>query len=163
MRIFTNQNNMRMNTNQNIQMDPNMKKIYPNIKRINPNVEILYPNLSYRVMGVLYCVHNELGARYQEKYYQRAIEMELVRQKIPFEKEKMISLIFKGKPIGKYFLDFVIDGKIALEIKTIDFFTKKDWRQIKNYLQAANLELGILVNFNSNRLIYKRILNKYAA
>ncbi|TAL50589.1 MAG: GxxExxY protein [Methylovulum sp.] len=134
--------------------------IYPNKQtlRIDPNVNLLFPELSYRLMGILFKVHNELGSHYQEKYYQRAIERALEEERITFEKEKMIPLEFHGKSIGKYFLDFVIERKIALEIKTIDFFKKREWNQVRNYLKAAELELGILVNFNSDKLIYKRIL-----
>ncbi|OGK20004.1 hypothetical protein A2866_06235 [Candidatus Roizmanbacteria bacterium RIFCSPHIGHO2_01_FULL_39_8] len=127
--------------------------------RTHSGRNIVYPELSYKIIGILFEIHNELGSRYQEKYYQRAIELSLNENHILFEKEKMVPLIFKDITIGKYFLDFVIENKIALEVKTIDFFTKKDWRQVKGYLKSANLELGILANFNSERLVYKRILN----
>lgn len=125
----------------------------------NPNSELVYPELSYKIMNVLFKVHNELGSHLQEKHYQRAIEEELIKRGLQFEKEKIINILYNDRKIGSYFLDFIIEGKIALEIKTIDFFKKKEWNQIRRYLKTANLKLGILANFNGDRLIYKRILN----
>jgi GxxExxY protein len=84
--------------------------------------DLIYPELSYKIMGTLFKVHNKLGPKFQEKYYQRAIEIELKKQKIPFAREKVIKLEYENEKIGKYFIDFVIDGKIALEIKAADYF-----------------------------------------
>lgn len=121
--------------------------------------KLVYPELSYKVMGVLFKVHSKLGPKYQEKYYQRAIEVELKKQSIPFEREKMIRLNYEREKIGRYFIDFVINGKIALEIKSADFFKRDFTNQILSYLDSANLKLGIIANFNGNRLKYKRIIN----
>jgi len=139
-----------------------IRKPLINANTKDANDGLVYPELSYQIMGILYKIHNELGAHLQEKYYQRAIEEELTMQKIPFEREKMIPLTYINKTIGRYFVDFIIDSKIALEIKSIDFFTKKEWKQVTAYLKTANLRLGILANFSQEKIIYKRVLNKYA-
>lgn len=123
------------------------------------NKKIIYPELSYKVMGVLFKVHSKLGPRYQEKYYQRAIEIELKKQEVPFEREKMVPLKYEKEKIGKYFIDFVIDNKIALEVKAVDYFKRDFTGQVLAYLNAANLKLGIIANFNAERLLYKRIIN----
>ena len=120
---------------------------------------IIYPELSYQVMGLLFKIHTKLGPAYQEKYYQRAIETELAQSQIPYEREKFIQLKYQETPIGKYFLDFIIDNKLILETKSIDYFTRKDYRQVMAYLNATKLKLAILVNFNSSRLIHNRIVN----
>jgi len=73
-----------------------------NPKLINTNKQIIYSELSYKVMGALFNVHNKLGSSYQEKYYQRAIETELKIQKIPFLKEKEITIGYGNQGIGKY-------------------------------------------------------------
>ena len=121
--------------------------------------DLVYPELSYRLIGLLFKIHNKLGPNYQEKYYQRAIESELKKQKISFEREKFVKLEYESESIGKYFIDFVVDGKIALEIKTDEFFRRKYLQQVLAYLAATNLKLAILVNFRSNRLYFKRIIN----
>lgn len=123
------------------------------------NNKLIYPELSYKLMGILFKVHNKLGSNYQEKYYQRAIERELKAQGIKYEKEKMIKINYESKDIGKYFIDFVIENKIALEVKTDQFFRRKYLQQVLAYLDAANLKLAILVNFRGNRLFFKRIVN----
>lgn len=110
-------------------------------------------------MGILFKVHRRLGNTYQEKYYQQATEVELKKNNLPYKKEVLISLSYENKNIGKCFLDFVIDGKIALEIKTVPFFKEESYKQLLAYLDAANLKLGIIVNFRTRRLNYKRLVN----
>ena len=123
------------------------------------NKEIIYPELSYKVMGVLFKVQSKLGPRYQEKYYQRAIAIELGNQGILFEREKLVPLNYEKEKIGKYYIDFIIDNKIALEVKAVDYFKRDFTSQVLAYLNAANLKLGIIANFNGERLRYKRIVN----
>jgi len=123
---------------------------------MDPNNKVIYPELSYKIVGILYNVHTELGGKYQEKYYQRAVEKALLSEKIPFEKELMVDL---GEKIGKYFLDFLIEGKIILELKATPFFHPDDFYQVLAYLKAISLKLGILANFRGRKLVYKRILN----
>lgn len=120
---------------------------------------LIYPELSYQIMGVLFKVHRELGNSYQEKYYQRAIAIGLKNAKLPYQKEVMVNLSFNNQKIGKYFLDFVIDGKIALEIKAAPFLKDEYLNQVLAYLNAANLKLGIVANFRTNRLTYRRLVN----
>lgn len=121
--------------------------------------KLIYPELSYKIMSVLFKVHNKLGQTYQEKYYQRAIAKELKSQKIPFEQEKQVQLAYEGEKIGNYFLDFVIDGKIVLEIKTVPFIRKEWINQLVAYLVSTNLPLGIIANFRTPKLTYKRVVN----
>lgn len=121
--------------------------------------KIIYPELSYKIMGVLFKVHNKLGPKYQEKYYQRAIELELKKQGISFQREKLVRLDYEGESIGRYFIDFVIEGKIALEIKSVEFFKRDFTAQVLGYLDALSLKLGIIANLNGDRLRYKRFIN----
>lgn len=120
---------------------------------------ILYKELSYQLVGILFSVHNELGNRYQEKYYQRAIEEALTTARVRFTREISVDLQYNGKNIGKYFLDFLIEDAIILEIKAVPRLLPKDFSQVFAYLRANNIELGILANFRKERLAYKRILN----
>ncbi len=121
--------------------------------------EIVYKELSYKIVGILFSVHNELGNRYQEKYYQRAVEKALTTNNLSFKRELVTDLEYNGEKIGKYFLDFLIEDKIILELKTVRRLNPKDFSQVLGYLRANNLKLGILVNLRTERLSYKRILN----
>ena len=125
-------------------------------KRID---NLIYPELSYQLMGILFKIHNKLGPNYQEKYYQRAIEAELKKQSVSYQREKMIKLKYDLEDIGKYFLDFIVDNKIVLEVKTDEFFRRRYLQQVLDYLSAVNLKLAIIVNFRRDKLFYKRIIN----
>ncbi|HLD34433.1 MAG: hypothetical protein A2259_03750 [Candidatus Moranbacteria bacterium RIFOXYA2_FULL_43_15] len=121
--------------------------------------KLIYPELSYKIVGILFKIHGELGNKYQEKYYQRAIAIELRRKNIEFEKELMVDLVYEGEKIGKYFIDFLIENKIVLEIKATDRFRISDFKQVEGYLKSKDIKLGILANFRTQRLTHTRVLN----
>ena len=121
--------------------------------------KIVYAELSYKIVRILFDVYNELGGRYQEKYYQRAVAIGFDKNIIKYNKELTVNLTFQNQTIGKYFLDFLVEGKIIVELKTVARFSHDDVRQVLAYLKAKNLRLGILVNFRGNKLEYKRIVN----
>lgn len=123
---------------------------------------ILYKELSFNVMAILFHVHNQLGNKYQEKHYQKAVEALLIEQEIPYQKELKAQLLFHGKPLGHYFLDFVIDSAIVLELKAKPFIEREDSMQVYSYLKASGLKLGILANFRTNKLTYRRIINLHS-
>ena len=121
--------------------------------------KLIYPKLSYSVVGILFNVYNELGGGYQEKYYQRAIAKRFKRENIKFQEQVVFSLEFDKEKIGRYFLDFLLENKIILEIKITPRFYIRDIRQILAYLKRTNLQLGILSSFTRNGLIFKRVIN----
>ena len=110
-------------------------------------------------MSILFKIHNTLGKNFQEKYYQRAIEIEFKKRKIPFKREQLVSLNYENVGIGRYFIDFVVDDKIALEVKAADYFKREFIAQVLAYLSSARLKLGIIVNFNSDKLLQRRYIN----
>jgi len=123
--------------------------------------KLLYPKLSYQINGVLFKIYNELGGGYQEKYYQRAIESEFKRENIKYRSQVKADLSFKDETLGRYFIDFVIDGKIVLEIKVTPFFSQRDIKQVLGYLNKSGLDLGILASFTKNGVKTKRILRGF--
>lgn len=132
------------------------------MKSVVEETKVIYPKLSYEIIGILFEVHTDLGNRYQEKYYQRAVEVKLKKRKISFSKELAVNLTIDNVIIGKYFLDFLIEDKIILELKAKPIVTKNDYKQIKAYLGSKKIKLGILANFYKESLEYKRVLNSYA-
>jgi len=121
---------------------------------------LVYPELSYKIVGILFEVHSRLGGGFVEKYYQRAIEKLLKENKLQYRKELMANISFKDDYIGKYFLDFLVENKIILELKSVPKLLPIHFKQVRSYLKVKNLELGILANFRGNKLTYKRILNR---
>jgi len=114
-------------------------------------VKLLYPVLSYKIVGLCFEAHNELGRFARERQYGKVIESKLRGDNIKFKKELQISN--SGNVI-----DFLIEDLIILELKCEPMITKKDYFQVQRYLQAAGIELGILVNFRNKYLRPKRIL-----
>jgi|SRR3989344_1900193 len=120
--------------------------------------ELVLPELSYKVVGTLFKVYNELGAGYQERYYQRAVARALNEAGFNFREQVMVPLTFRGESIGRYFIDFVVEDALALEIKATPRFYPRDIKQLLAYLKAADIELGVLAAFSKNDLKLKRIL-----
>ena len=123
------------------------------------NEKLLFPELSYQIVGVLFEVHNTLGYGYQEKYYQKAISALLAKLKIDFKEQVLVEIKIGDQIIAKGYADFIIDGKIILEIKKGDSFRKNNIDQVFSYLKMTGLELGILANFTSKGVLSKRIVN----
>ena len=122
--------------------------------------KIIYPELSYILMGILFEIQNKLGTKYQEKHYQKAIEIKLKTLKIPYKREKRAELEFENEKLGDFFVDFIIDNKIVLELKKVWKITQDDIKQVLRYLKATGLKLGIIANFKYQRLEFRRVLNQ---
>jgi len=127
--------------------------------RRKENKVILYPELSYKLTGIFFKVHNELGRFCKERQYTEAIEILLKKDEIPFRREKKIVKNYFDNEIDFGIPDFVIDDKIAIEIKAKRFITKDDYFQLLKYLKSKNYKLGLLVNFRNTYLKPKRIAN----
>jgi GxxExxY protein len=121
--------------------------------------EIVFKDESYKVIGCCFEVYNQLGFGLREKNYQKALEAVLQNNNMTFDSQLYVPIKIGEKLVGKYYLDFIIDNKIALELKVGDHFLTKDIKQLYSYLKVKDLKLGIIVNFTSKGIKYKRILN----
>lgn len=120
---------------------------------------LVYADECYRIMGMIFDVFSSCGFGHKEKFYQKAIAEIFRQNRINFKEQVRAKVIFRGKEIGYYFLDFIVFGKIAIELKQKNFFARKDILQLYSYLKAAGLKLGILVYFTQAGVRYKRIVN----
>lgn len=120
---------------------------------------LLFPELSYQLIGILFEVYNTLGYGYQEKYYQKGVASLLTKANISFKEQVLVEVKIGDAVIAKGYADFIIDGKIILELKKGDSFRKNNIDQINSYLKMTGLQLGILANFTSKGLLSKRIVN----
>ncbi|HPI67515.1 MAG TPA: GxxExxY protein [bacterium] len=123
--------------------------------------KVIYPELSYKIVGILYSVFNNLGYGYQEKYYQRALIKAFTNEHLNFKSQLYAKLKYKDENIGFYLADFLIENKIILEIKVGDHFSQQYITQTFAYLKATKLKLAILAHFTNKGIIFKRILNLY--
>ena len=103
-------------------------------------------------------VHNELGNGFLEPVYQEALEEEFKIQGIPYVREKLLPVMYKGKQLKKeYYADFVCYDDIIVELKAVSVLSKPHKAQVLNYLNAANKEIGSLINFGETKLKWERI------
>ena len=114
--------------------------------------------LTRKIINACMEVHNELGNGFLEPVYQEALEEEFKIQGIPYVREKLLPVMYKGKQLKKdYYADFVCYDDIIVELKAVSVLSKPHKAQVLNYLNAANKEIGLLINFGETKLKWERI------
>lgn len=104
--------------------------------------------LSKRVIGAALEVHRQLGAGLDEESYQKALEIEFNLQNVDFQRQVWIDVEYKGQIVGKRRLDFLIEGRLIVEVKAVEALIPLFKAQVYTYLKLMNLELGLLINFD---------------
>ena len=114
--------------------------------------------LTGKIINACMEVHNELGNGFLEPVYQEALEEEFKIQGIPYVREKLLPVMYKGKQLKKeYYADFVCYDDIIVELKAVSVLSKPHKAQVLNYLNAANKEIGLLINFGETKLKWEQI------
>ena len=123
--------------------------------------DLIYEDLTYKIRGALFEVYKDKGCGFVEGVYQECLEIEFETQAISFIAQYPLKLSYKGRPLKKKFTpDFIIDGKIIVEIKVAKDITDEYRAQVQNYLKATGYKLGLLVNFGHYpQLQIERIAN----
>jgi GxxExxY protein len=122
--------------------------------------EYKYKEITERIIGSAMRVHSELGNGFQEVIYQRALEIEMTDSGLNFARELSMPVFYKKKQIGERRVDFFVESKIMVEIKAIIQLENVHLAQAKNYLEAYNMQVGLLINFGSISLQFKRLENQ---
>ena len=122
--------------------------------------EYKYSELTSRIIGCAMEVQKSLGNGFQEVIYQRALAIEMSRQGIMFSREHEMNIYYKGENIGTRRVDFFVEEKIMVELKAIIRLESVHLAQAINYLEAYNMEVGLLINFGAKSLEFKRVSNK---
>lgn len=110
--------------------------------------------------GIINCiieVHRTLGPGFLERIYRKALLIELESQNYKAETEKEISVFYKGKEVGRHRLDILVNDTVVIELKTVNELNRAHYAQVRSYLKATNLKLGILVNFATDKADFRRI------
>lgn len=119
-----------------------------------------HSELSAKIIGCAMKVHSALGNGFQEVIYQRALAIEMAEQGIDFTREHEMPVFYKNQQIGTRRVDFLINGIISVELKAIIQLQDVHLAQAINYLEAYDLEVGLLLNFGARSLEFKRVTNK---
>ena len=123
-------------------------------------MELKYKDITERIIGASFEVHKFLGNGFQEVIYQRALAWEMSQVNLDFAREIEQEIFYKGlpEPIGTRRADFVVEGKVLVELKAIKELEDVHLAQALNYLKAYKLEVGLLINFGSKSLTFKRLV-----
>jgi GxxExxY protein len=123
-------------------------------------VQYKYSELTSKIIGCAMTVHKALGNGFQEVIYQRALEVEMKLAGIAFTREHDMPIFYRNEQIGTRRVDFLVEGIISVELKAITKLEDVHLAQAINYLEAYNLEIGLLINFGETSLNFKRLTNK---
>jgi len=122
--------------------------------------EYKYSALTEKIIGCAMEVHKLLGNGFQEVIYQRALAIEFDLQGLSYEREKEMPVFYKEHQIGTRRVDFLVENVISVELKAITQLENTNLSQAINYLEAYDLEIGLLINFGAKTLEFKRVINK---
>jgi GxxExxY protein len=124
------------------------------------NAALKYKDITEKIIGASFEVHKFLGNGFQEVIYQRALAFEMRKSGLEFAREIEQDIFYKDleEPIGTRRADFVVEGKVLVELKAIIQLEDVHWAQALNYLKAYKLEVGLLINFGSKSLTFKRFV-----
>lgn len=119
-----------------------------------------YEETTGKIIGCAMRVHTALGNGFQEVIYQRCLEIELTRENIPFVREFRMPIFYRDIHVGTRRVDFLVENRISVELKAVTELEDAHLAQALNYLEAYNLEVGLLINFGERSLKFKRLHNK---
>ena len=117
-------------------------------------------DLTYKIIGCAMKVHNILGNGFQEVIYQRCLAIEMEKQGLDFVREQEIPIFYEGIKVGTRRVDFLVKGKVMVELKALIKLEDVHLAQGLNYLTAYNLDIGLLINFGAKSLEVKRLYRK---
>ena len=120
--------------------------------------EFLYKELTEALIGAAMEVHKTLGGGFLEAIYQKALAYEMRLRKIPFEEQVRMAVYYKGELMGDYVADFLVDGKVVVEIKATAGLSSAHIAQTLHYLAATGNKVGMLLNFGGKSLEYRRVV-----
>lgn len=122
-------------------------------------MELLHADITGKIIGAAIEVHRTLGCGYLEAVYQEAVSLEFVARGVAFEAQPSLSLTYKGKVLNQmYRPDFVVEGKVVVELKALSRLTSTEEAQLINYLKGTGAEVGLLLNFGTKSLEWKRLV-----
>jgi GxxExxY protein len=122
--------------------------------------QLKHDDITRRIIGCAMRVHTQLGNSFVESVYQKSLEIEMTLEGLSFVREKAMSIYYREIEVGRRRVDFFVENLIMVELKALIEMDDVHLVQALNYLEAYNIEIGLLINFGSKSLTFKRLLNK---
>jgi GxxExxY protein len=118
-----------------------------------------YKEITEKIIGCAFKVHNTLGNGFQEVIYQRCMQVEMEKQGLGFARELEQTIYYEGVDVGTRRVDFLVENVVLVELKAVSTLENVHLAQAINYLEAFSLEVGLLLNFGSTKLEFRRLIN----
>ena len=122
--------------------------------------QLIHDEITRRIIGCAMRVHTALGTGFRESVYQRSLAIEMSYEGLAFEQEKDMPIYYRDVKVGSRRVDFFVGDLIMVEVKAVVLLEDVHIAQALNYLEAYNTQIGLLMNFGSKSLTFKRLLNK---
>jgi GxxExxY protein len=120
-------------------------------------MELLHRDLTEVILKTFYEVYNELGYGFLERVYQNALYIELKNKGLEVIPQKKIKVYYKGNVVGDYYADLIVENKIILELKAVEYIVEQFENQLLNYLRGTDCEVGLLLNFGKKPEFRRKI------
>lgn len=120
-------------------------------------MELLHKDLTDVILKTFYEVYNELGYGFLEKVYENALLIELRNKGLEVSPQKKIKVFYKGNEVGDYYADLIVENKVILELKAVEYVVEEFENQLLNYLRGTNCEIGLLLNFGKKPEFRRKI------
>jgi GxxExxY protein len=131
----------------------------PDVTEVVPGGRAIRDRQTYAIIGAAMEVHRCLGSGFLEPVYQAALEVELGKRGVPHQREIELPVYYKEEPLGvRYRADFICFGQVLVELKALERVTKREESQVIHYLIASRLGRGLLLNFGTPSLQYRRLV-----
>jgi GxxExxY protein len=125
---------------------------------LKPSGKLVEESLTHEIIGAAFEVHNELGNGFLESVYQAALLHELGLRGLSCKAQASIEVQYKAVPVGVYYADVLVAGKVICELKTVETLSPIHEAQLLHYLKATGIKVGLLINFGGRRCEYKRMV-----
>jgi GxxExxY protein len=122
---------------------------------------MLHAELTSKILEACFEVSNELGVGYIESVYEKALQVALLQKGMKVERQIPLDVSFRGVMVGDFSADMVVEGKVLLELEAVDTFSSRHFAQLLNYLKATGIEVGMVVNFGTPKIQYRRFDNRF--
>jgi len=122
---------------------------------------MLYEDITKKILEASFEVSNELGIGYLESVYEKALLIALRQKGFRAENQVPLTVKFRGEIVGDFYVDILVEDKVLIELKSAISLTKENYAQTINYLKATEIEVGLLINFGTPKIEYRRFSNKF--
>ena len=122
---------------------------------------MIYEELTEKILKACFEVSNELGNGFLESVYEKALVIVLTAMGLKVQTQIPLKVLFRGQTVGEFFPDIIVDDIVIIELKAVKTLAPEHLAQVMNYLKATGIEVGLLINFGSTKLEYRRFGNKF--